>query len=190
LGLTDGLPFGWATFHRSPQAMAVLDTDGVFVAVNDAFTDAFGYKPDWVLGRPADRIVSDSPDERDAMRRTWHLLLRDGRIDYVRHVVHAGGHHLRIRGAAERGFVTGRSLVLTIALSIGPAKPRLTPREAELIGHVAAGKRAHQIAGELHLATSTVHTHLRNAMVKMGAHSQAQLVALALKRGELDPQLP
>jgi PAS domain S-box-containing protein len=167
--------------------MAVLDTERVFVAVNGAFTAAFGYTRERVLGTRADPIIT--PDDRDAMRRTWKTMLQEGRSDYVRDVVHAEGHHMRIRGAAECGLVTDRRLVLAVALSIAPAKWKLTRREVELIGHVAAGKRAHQIGAELHLATSTVHTHLRNAMAKLGARTQAQLVALALKRGELDAQL-
>jgi hypothetical protein len=40
------------------------------------------------------------------------------------------------------------------------------------------GQRAHEIAEDLEIAESTVKTHLRNAMRKAGARSQAQLVAL------------
>jgi PAS domain S-box-containing protein len=167
--------------------MAVLRTDRVFVAVNDAFTEALGYPREQVVGRLADPIIS--PDERAVMRLSWETMLDEGRIDYVREVVHANGHHMRIHGASERASVTGRSLVMTVARAIEPAERYLTRREAELVGHVAAGKRAHQIAADLHLATSTVQTHLRNAMVKLGARSQAHLVALAMKRGELDAQL-
>jgi DNA-binding CsgD family transcriptional regulator len=40
-----------------------------------------------------------------------------------------------------------------------------------------------EIADELHIAPDTVHTHLRNAMTKLGARSRAQLVAKALGDG-------
>jgi PAS domain S-box-containing protein len=61
----DSPPFFWVTFHRSPNPMAVLRTDRVFVAVNDAFTDALGYPREQVVGRPADPIIA--PGERAAM---------------------------------------------------------------------------------------------------------------------------
>jgi PAS domain S-box-containing protein len=164
--------------------MAVLRTDRVFVAVNDAFTDALGYPREQVVGRPADPIIA--PSERAVMRLTWETMLDEGRIDYVREVVHANGRHMRIHGASEYACVTGRSLVMTVVRAIEPAERTLTPREVELVRHVAAGKRSREIAGELHIATSTAQTHLRNAMVKLGARSQAHVVALAMKRGELD----
>jgi DNA-binding CsgD family transcriptional regulator len=40
------------------------------------------------------------------------------------------------------------------------------------------GYRAHEIAVDLGVADSTVRSHIRNAMRKAGARSQAQLVAL------------
>jgi two-component system, NarL family, response regulator len=75
---------------------------------------------------------------------------------------------------------------MTVVRAIEPAERTLTSREVEIVRHVAAGKRSREIAGELHIATSTAQTHLRNAMAKLGARSQAHVVALAMKRGELD----
>jgi PAS domain S-box-containing protein len=180
-------PFFWATFHRSPQPMAVFEPNTIFVKVNDAFTKVFGYTREEVVGRSLDPLIA--PTDRAAWRDNWHVLLRRGQGEFVRELVHANGRQLRIRGVAERGVIAGRGLVLSVALTWQSRRPALTKREAELVGHVAMGKRAHEIASELHLATSTVQTHLSNAMAKFGATSQAQLVALALTRGELGPQL-
>jgi DNA-binding NarL/FixJ family response regulator len=68
----------------------------------------------------------------------------------------------------------------------GSAKP-LTPRELEVVGEIAMGRRWHEIAADLFITQSTVKTHVRNAMRKLGARSQAQLVAMALIDGMLDP---
>ena len=163
--------------------MATFDEDAVFLEVNDAFTDMFGYRRDQIVGRRSAPLIA--PGDRAQSQRNWQALLHDGRGDYAWEFMHADGYHVRIHAVSERGRVAGRSLVLSAVLAAEPLERILTKREAELVGHVAAGKRARQIAGELHLATSTVQTHLRNAMVKMGARSQAQLVALALTRGEL-----
>jgi PAS domain S-box-containing protein len=163
--------------------MAIFDEDAVFLKVNDAFTDAFGYRRDQIVGRHSAPLIA--PGDRAQWELKWQALLHDGRGDCVHEFMHADGYHVRIHGVSERGRVAGRSLVLSAALAAEPLERILTKREAELVGHVAAGKRAHQIAAELFLSTSTVQTHLRNAMAKMGARSQAQLVALALRRGEL-----
>ena len=49
------------------------------------------------------------------------------------------------------------------------------------------GRRWHEIAADLFITQATVKTHVRNAMRKLGARSQAQLVAMTLATGMLDP---
>jgi PAS domain S-box-containing protein len=196
----DQPPFFWVTFHRSPQPMALLEPGKVFVAINDAFTAAFGYTPEQVVGTSADRIIS--PDDRAEMRRTWQLMLDSGRIEYARDIVHAQGHLMRIRGASERGFVTGRDLVLTVALAQEPrdrnsegfpstpsrqAGAGLTPREREVFQLLASGLNAPEIADRLFLSPATVRTHVQNGMQRLGARTRVHAISIALGRGEIDP---
>jgi DNA-binding NarL/FixJ family response regulator len=61
----------------------------------------------------------------------------------------------------------------------------LTVREREVLGHLAEGRSIAEIAGELVLSTETIRTHVRNAMGKMGAHTRAHAVVVALRRGEI-----
>jgi DNA-binding CsgD family transcriptional regulator len=51
---------------------------------------------------------------------------------------------------------------------------------------VALGRSTPQIATDLSLSPATVRSHVRNAMVKVGAHTRAQLVALVLGDGLAD----
>jgi DNA-binding CsgD family transcriptional regulator len=62
----------------------------------------------------------------------------------------------------------------------------LTPREREVVRRVALGRSTPQIAADLSLSPATVRSHVRNAMVKAGAHTRAQLVALLLGEGIAD----
>jgi FixJ family two-component response regulator len=55
----------------------------------------------------------------------------------------------------------------------------LTPREAEVMGFVTAGRMNKQIAGEMKLAEITIKLHRSNVMRKMGAKSLADLVRMA-----------
>jgi DNA-binding NarL/FixJ family response regulator len=58
----------------------------------------------------------------------------------------------------------------------------LTPREVEVLSHIAVGKSNREIARELHLSLSTVKTHLEHAFSKLevGDRTQAALRAAEL----------
>jgi pimeloyl-ACP methyl ester carboxylesterase/DNA-binding CsgD family transcriptional regulator len=59
----------------------------------------------------------------------------------------------------------------------------LTPREVEVLRHVAAGATNKEIAGSLSLAVSTVERHLVNLYAKIGARGRADAIAYALRHG-------
>jgi FixJ family two-component response regulator len=58
---------------------------------------------------------------------------------------------------------------------------RLTPREVEVLGLVAAGKLNKQVAAELGIAEKTVKIHRGRLMQKLHVHSVADLVRLYVK---------
>ena len=57
----------------------------------------------------------------------------------------------------------------------------LTRAEAEVVRELCQGLSADEIAGHRCVSVTTVRTQLQRAMEKVGAHSQAALVALALR---------
>jgi DNA-binding CsgD family transcriptional regulator len=59
----------------------------------------------------------------------------------------------------------------------------LTDREREMVAWVATGRSNDEIASELVLSPATVRTHVGRAMVKLRAHSRAQLVVIAVRAG-------
>jgi DNA-binding NarL/FixJ family response regulator len=61
-------------------------------------------------------------------------------------------------------------------------EPLLTPRELEVLSHIALGKSNREIARELHLSISTVKTHLERIFSKLevGDRTQAALRAAEL----------
>ncbi|WP_372789364.1 LuxR C-terminal-related transcriptional regulator [Paraconexibacter sp.] len=62
---------------------------------------------------------------------------------------------------------------------------RLRPREREVLALVAAGQETQEIADRLVLSPETVRSHVRNLLERLGAHTRAQAVAIALTEGEL-----
>ena len=59
----------------------------------------------------------------------------------------------------------------------------VTPRELEVLILLADGHDQQQIADRLGISPKTVATHIQHLLAKFGAHSRAQLVALAYKNG-------
>jgi len=59
----------------------------------------------------------------------------------------------------------------------------LTIREREIAGLVALGMTNRQIADELVISSATVDRHVANILVKLGAHSRAQIGAWAASEG-------
>jgi PAS domain S-box-containing protein len=182
----------WLTFNRSANAMALLRPDRVFVAINSAYEEALGYESEDLIGRRVDRIVAPSHWRR--LETEWSELQRTGRVCGQRDLLRGDGRRLRIRYAAHRENLTRSALVLSVVtdellvptqadLEHPTSADRLTSRELEIVHQIAAGHRAHEIAGHLSIGTVTVRTHVRNAMAKLGVRSQAQLVATVLGNG-------
>jgi DNA-binding NarL/FixJ family response regulator len=59
----------------------------------------------------------------------------------------------------------------------------LSPREREVLQLLAEGLTSPQIARRLFIATTTVETHRRNVMRKLGIHSVADLTKYAVREG-------
>jgi two-component system nitrate/nitrite response regulator NarL len=77
---------------------------------------------------------------------------------------------------------------LAAAIRSNAAGPgvQLTPRERDVLGGLAEGKSAPQIASELHVSPATVKTHLKTLYEKLGVSDRAAAVAEAMRRGLIE----
>jgi DNA-binding NarL/FixJ family response regulator len=85
-----------------------------------------------------------------------------------------------------------RSLIAEYAtrakpVDLSPSLDRLTDREREVMGHVAAGLSNDEIAERLYISPTTAKTHVSRAMTKLGARDRAQLVVYAYETGLVRP---
>jgi DNA-binding CsgD family transcriptional regulator len=59
----------------------------------------------------------------------------------------------------------------------------LTGRELEILELVSRGFESRAIGRELHVSPETVRTHMTHVLGKLGAHTRAEAVAIAVRRG-------
>lgn len=59
----------------------------------------------------------------------------------------------------------------------------ITPREREVVRHLARGRSNKEIANELSIGEETVKSHVSNLLAKLEAENRAQAVVQALRRG-------
>lgn len=64
-----------------------------------------------------------------------------------------------------------------------PERPRLTPREMQILNLVAEGYSNKEIAERLVVSPSTVHSHRTNLMQKLGLSTRHELVQYARRQG-------
>ena len=70
-----------------------------------------------------------------------------------------------------------------VALGATPNRPTLTPRESEVLAHVADGLSHAEIGRRLSISPETVRTHVRKACERLNARTRTHAVATALRLG-------
>jgi len=70
-----------------------------------------------------------------------------------------------------------------LAASPAPDTPRLTEREAEILGMVGTGMSYKQIADRLVLSHRTVQNHVQNTLNKLHLHNRVELIRYAIEHG-------
>jgi DNA-binding CsgD family transcriptional regulator len=190
-------PF-WPLFSQSRIPMALVDSDRLYVEINEAVVDVYRVRRAEVLGSRAGRTAIDDAVTADA---EWNQLLRTNELYGERLISFGAQKQMRVSYAGHATTVSDRWLALFVTLSArlepdgaeligtpptgarsGPAS-RLTGREREVVRQVALGSTTRQVAAGLSLSPDTIRSHVRNAMAKTGAHTRAQLVALVLADG-------
>ena len=176
-------------------------TDGI-----SAVELAQKFKPDVVLmdigmpeldGFEATRRIRERVPEAKVLVLTMHRsdeylfqMLEAGALGYVLKGAETGELINAVRTVA-RGEVflypsMARRLVQQFLRQAGadpPQRPRLTPREKQILNLVAEGYSNKEIAERLVVSPSTVHSHRTNLMQKLGLSTRHELVQYARRQG-------
>jgi DNA-binding NarL/FixJ family response regulator len=98
-------------------------------------------------------------------------MIRTDLLEAIRSV-HAGHRHIPREVAAE--------------LAAHVTDDALSPREMEVLKHVASGSSNRRVADQLGLSEDTVKAHMKSIMSKLSANDRTHAVTIALKRGIID----
>jgi DNA-binding NarL/FixJ family response regulator len=108
-------------------------------------------------------------------------------------VFEAGAHALILKDAPLSDLVSALETICSGRRYVDPAlarvalgaaaKPALTPRESEVLAHVADGLSHDEIGKRLSISPETVRTHVRKACERLNARTRTHAVATALRLG-------
>jgi len=159
------------------EALQVVERESAAIVVLDvALTDGSAYECCRALreqygdGIP---IILVSEHRVDPSDEVAGLLL--GADEYLAKPLHADIFTARMR-----------RLLLRVQSSATRRSP-LTPREDEVLALLAQGVAAAEISARLHITPKTTATHIEHILAKLGAHSRAEAVALALRDHVVNP---
>ncbi|MFF0815955.1 helix-turn-helix transcriptional regulator [Rhodococcus sp. NPDC003318] len=153
-------------------AVAIVGPDG---EVESATAPAVAYL-DRIGAEPGSRMVpAVFAAERLRNSGSAAAVTRARTIDGQWLVIRAG--KLDGRGTAGRVVVTLEPAEPAEIVSLLAAIHGLTAREAEVLGHVLAGKTGVEVAHRLFVSPYTVQDHLKSIYAKIGVNSRQELVA-------------
>jgi len=131
------------------------------------------------------------------------FLTKDAGTDEIRRAITAvAAGHAQLDPAVQRRLLDALSSGERFAVAPasdgqpGPASAaagggrlpdELTPREAEVLAHIAAGLSNSEIAATLFVSEATVKTHINHIFTKTGLRDRAQLVGYAFRHGLASP---
>jgi DNA-binding NarL/FixJ family response regulator len=115
-------------------------------------------------------------------------LLKEISIDEIGDAVRSihGGQSLISPSMASKLLDEFAAMVRQEQVKEDVPTPRLTPREMEVLQHVAQGMNNREIAGALFISENTVKNHVRNILEKLHLHSRMEAVVYAVREKLLE----
>jgi DNA-binding NarL/FixJ family response regulator len=132
-------------------------------------------------------IRTDFPEARVVLLTTF-----DGDVE-IHRALQAGARGYLLKSMPPRELVEAirqvhagkKRIPPEVAANIAEhmSEEALTPREIDVLRHIAGGNRNRDIAERLFISEETVKVHVKHVMEKLGASDRTQAVAIAVRRG-------
>jgi PAS domain S-box-containing protein len=101
---------------------------------------------------------------------------------YLVHILKPSDREGRLATPREEAEAPPRPALMSARESPDARARKLTQREVEILGLVAAGRTSAEIASLLHISALTVRNHTQNILDKLEVHSKAEAVAFAFQK--------
>ncbi|MEA2346386.1 MAG: hypothetical protein QOG62_173 [Thermoleophilaceae bacterium] len=196
-------------FERTPHPMLISDDQRRWVTGNDAAAELLGMSRVEIAWHSMDDFTP--PTERQRLREGWGVFLADGEAEGRDQLYVPSRGSVPVEFSATANVQPGRHLSVVIPLDAHATElaqgasdreaawarlwadrrgtVELTEREREVLTLVASGLKSGEIAEHLFLSSETVKSHVQNIMSKLGVHTRAHAVALALVTGQITWEL-
>lgn len=181
------------SFRSSLLPMVIADDARRYVAANPAACLLLRLPEEGVMRLRVDDLTP--PEARGHVEELWAAFLREGTQRGTFELQMPDGPRLAVEYSATAHLEPGRHLsILMFPPPSGEAEPDpgrdegvelLTDREREVLNLVAMGMGSTWIAAALGVSSSTVETHVRHCLGKLGARNRAHAIALGVRRGEI-----
>jgi DNA-binding CsgD family transcriptional regulator len=192
-------------FEHSRNPMLIADDQRRWVTANQAACELLGIARDEIPWHTMDEFTPES--DREWLEAQWEAFLANGAAEglYQLYVPERGP--VPVEFSATANVLPERHLSVFIppdelsteqvqsalsqqqpwapTASRSSGKTQLTDREREIMTLVASGLQSGDIADRLYLSPETIKSHVHNAMGKLGAHTRAHAVAIALVGGQI-----
>ena len=112
-----------------------------------------------------------------------HFAVPAPDLFFLAHIVHPSARqHLQGIAVEPDGPPPPRPTLLTVRGSEDARARKLTGREVEVLGMLAAGNPTAEIGARLHISTVTARNHIQNILDKLEVHSKTEAVAFAFQK--------
>jgi PAS domain S-box-containing protein len=112
-----------------------------------------------------------------------HFAVPAPDLFFLAHIVHPSArHHPQQHALEQEGAAPPRPTLVTVRGSEDARARKLTGREVEVLGLLAAGNPTAEIGARLHISTLTARNHIQNILDKLEVHSKTEAVAFAFQK--------
>ena len=130
------------------------------------------------------RLLAKGGHEVLADVSVLHFAVPAPDLFFLAHIVHPSTRQHPGAGSPETESVAPPRPTLVMVRGSEDARARkLTGREVEVLGMLAAGNPTAEIGARLHISTLTARNHIQNILDKLEVHSKTEAVAFAFQKG-------
>jgi len=169
-------------------AVACMDLEGRVQIWNRASEELSGWSREEMIGSTVDRVVP--PGGRERRREVVARTLAEGQAagTYSRARKDGAILHIEMRMHLIRGEQGEPHCIVALVKLLPGHGVSLTPRQKEVLEHIATGRTNDDIARKLVVSRRTVERHVEDILDKLGVENRAAAAAVAVAAGLAQPK--